>query len=448
MTISTNAHPRRIYAFDVFRGFAILFMIILHAALHNWTGTGELESGTQQADLFTQILAFFVTIGAIYSAILGAVTAYMFTHRATSKRNSIKQLMLGGIITGLSLITMQYIFRGLLSADSGILFFLVKNGTFQIPDAEWFINSSSPPVLGWNAIIVTGVLVLIFKKYMKRDDEGNFSVKGNKPYYILGIIATLIMVITPFLRIWLDPIVASWIHTKYVGFAWILGFFVYDNFPLFPVAAFALYGAIVGLMLARKESPKIILTYSMIQSVVWLAIGLLGFQFTGGIHTDLILANTTPGLIEDTFRLYAQLGTCFIFFTLVLLLFEFIPEKKRFSRFNKFRFVTRYGMISLTAYVTEGIITIILRKIPDSIPVLAGWSDSLGNVLILGLISACIWGFGAILWEKVGYKFSFEWWIIQITRWLSGKKSDKYDLKRLKNPSEEEIPQNPKLVEM
>ena len=42
----------RIHAFDIVRGFAVIFMIILHTGLHEWAGAQELKNRQSYVILF------------------------------------------------------------------------------------------------------------------------------------------------------------------------------------------------------------------------------------------------------------------------------------------------------------------------------------------------------------------------------------------------------------
>lgn len=52
---------KRIYAFDFIRGIAVIFLIILHTGLNEWTSSAALEAGAQESDPVINVLVFFVT---------------------------------------------------------------------------------------------------------------------------------------------------------------------------------------------------------------------------------------------------------------------------------------------------------------------------------------------------------------------------------------------------
>ena len=190
-------------------------------------------------------------------------------------------------------------------------------------------------------------------------------------------------------------------------------------------------GAILGIALARKESPIKITLYCLIQGIIWFTIGMIGLSSLGGINPSNIYLNTTEALLEDSYRQYGQLGTVFFYFLASLLLFDFISPEKQIKRTRYFKWLRRFGMISLTVYIFDSLISAIFREILNLIPFLDGWNESMLGVIIVGIFLAIVWGFFAYLWEKANYKFTVEWSILKIIEKLSGKKSDKYDLSRI-----------------
>jgi hypothetical protein len=284
-------------------------------------------------------------------------------------------------------------------------------------------------MLGYNSIIIG----LVIPKLIENKTTPEKVLK--KEYMILAIMALAIILIGLPLRLWLAPVVQTWIDEGNYLIAWLVAPLVYDNFPIFPMAGFGLFGAILGLMLAKQEKPKIILSYTGFQMVFWLTIGLLGIRLRGGIDPNLSVLHTVPGVYEDFFRHLGQLGICFLFFFLALLVFDILPAKYNKNSMKYFGWLRRYGLISLTVYMFEAMLAILVFKIFSLIPGLEGWNDSMVNAVLFGVCMAILWGFISKYWEKSGFKWSVEWIIIQLIEKLSGKKSQKYNINREEKPS-------------
>ncbi len=416
---------KRIYAFDFIRGIAVVLLIILHTGLHEWTSSAALESGSQESDPIINIMVFFVTQASVFHTIFGTVNGFMIYSRVSSGRNTPKQLFLAGIIMAICLIFWNYLFRLLFSADSGILYFLIGTGEIHVPEPHWLISSSTLLMVGLNSIIIPGVLALLFMK--------NNHSKARRNYWILGALGLLVLVLTPFMRDWFARDVETLMEQgKFISAAF-LGAVVFDNFPIFPYAGFALMGSILGIALARNESRGKILLYVGIQGVFWFVIGMIGLQTLGGIDPSTIDLNTTEALLEDTYRQYGQLGISFLYFLLALCLFDYISPTTQARRTKYFPWLRRFGMISATVYVFESLLAATFRHLLNAIPWFGGWNESMGGVIFYGLFLACVWGLITYFWEKINYKFSLEWGLIQIIKIGSGKQSDKYDLTRLKS---------------
>ncbi|TFH28856.1 MAG: hypothetical protein E4G98_04725 [Promethearchaeota archaeon] len=261
----------------------------------------------------------------------------------------------------------------------------------------------------------------------------NNHTKVKRNYWILGMLGLRVLVTTPLMRDWFARDVETLMgQGKYLSAA-LLGAVVFDNFPIFPYAGFPLLGSILGIALARNESQRKILLYTGVQGVVWFVIGMIGLQSLGGIDPSTIDLNTTEALLEDTYRQYGQLGISFLYFFAALCLFDYISPTTQARRTRYFPWLRRFGMISATVYVFESILAATFRHLLNALPWFAGWNESMGGVILYGLFLVGVWGLIAYFWEKINYKFSLEWGLIQIIKKGSGKQSDKYDLERLKN---------------
>jgi len=430
----------RIKLLDATRGWAMFFLILLHTGLHLWTGAETEQSGTGATDPFMSILIFLVTIGGMYSAVLGAVNAFMFYKRVDSEVNKPRQLVFSGLIACIVLIALNFIFRLFFSADSGMLYFALRTGSwpdlstiynhFVLHDSRtipnfWLISSSSLQILGINSYIIPQILSLSSSGFIKKGKRN-----WNRVYWVLIITGTAILGLSLPIRIYLAPITESLAVNGYPILAWMLGIFVYDNFPIFPITAFACYGAIVGLALARGERKKKVYLYTILMFLLFISVGLFGMIRRGGIHPGINYDSDMIAILDDFWRHLGQLGMCFGFFSLGLVLFDYAkPEWQRINTRNS-QFFTRMGNLSMSIYIFEGITAVALGLLLDLIPFLSGWRDSLMGVLIIGAILALIWGLLNWGWEKIHYTGSLEWLVITINKLISGKKSAKFDSKR------------------
>ena len=414
----------RIHAFAIVRGFAVIFMIILHTGLHEWAGAQELESDVGGTDPVMGLLIFFLTLAGVYSTILGAVNSFMFYRRIETGKNTPSQLTNYGILMGICLIVLNFIFRLGFSGDSGWVYFLVKTGQSTTFQPFWLVSSSALTILGLNSILIPFLLQIIHTHL-------SHGLKNRQSYVILFFFGCFVLLLTLPLRWWGAPLVDNLISSKQYFLAWLLGCFVYDNFPLFPFMAYAAFGSILGISLARKERASHILEYTWFQTLFWSGIGIIGLIPLGGIHPGLIYATTRLAILEDYFRHIAQLGIIFLFFSVALSIIDFVSSPRKERRVKGFRFISCYGMISLTIYMFEAFFSGLINGLLNLISSFQGWNATLGWVIVEGIILTLIWGVVAYFWERVGYKYSVEWFLIWIAGKISGKKSEKYHMERV-----------------
>jgi hypothetical protein len=72
----------------------------------------------------------------------------------------------------------------------------------------------------------------------------------------------------------------------------------------------------------------------------------------------------------------------------------------------------RFGRLSLTIFMLEGVVAMILHVAIDAI--FPGWNVALGIVLVFALGNVLLWHLILLIWERYDYRFSMEWWLAQI----------------------------------
>lgn len=413
---------KRIFTFDLIRAIAIIGVVFVHTLQHSWSQTANVEAGTQEAGPMVLILFYILTMAGVFYVIMGAVNAYMIHHRIKNKRNNLRQMVLSGVIMGIFLIFSHYMFRAFFSADSGIFYFLARDGEFLAPSAKWLIGTSTLAMLGWTSIIVPIVIALLFR------NDGIRKVRRN--YWILGITGSLILAVTPFLRNELAPVVVDLISEGSYLRAIALGAFVYDLFPIFPYIGYGLYGAMIGIALARGEHHKRIKLFLLLSGIGWMLLGFIVNAQYGGPDPSLYREFSTQAVFNKTFLQFSQLGMFMIFVLIGLSIFDMISHERGRRRQGRFSLLRKFSLVSLTIYLVEGFIMGMMYGIFNFMPFMSGWNNSLGIVALAALFHLLLWTLAVVLWEKVEFKGSIEWLIIKLIEKLSGKRSEKFNLKR------------------
>ncbi|MHA1585415.1 MAG: hypothetical protein ACTSWL_09180 [Promethearchaeota archaeon] len=422
---------KRIHTFDFLRAIAVIFLILLHTALYGWLGASDLESGIQESNTGLNIIVFVLTMGSLFHFIMATVLSYTIYKRMERKQNPPKQLILSGLIVGVSLILLHYVYRLFFSPDSGMFYYIFDTGRLSWPIAEWLINSSTLPMLGYTSILISIILVLLLK--------GDGIKKPKRNYLILGISGTIIVLMTPIVRTLLGPMVETWVQNGETLKAALLAPFVYDDFPIFPLAGYGLIGSTIGIAIARKEPNKNLFLYSGILGTAWVLLGFVGMANGYGIDPALVREYTPQAIYRESFRQFAQLGIFILFFALIYLIMDILPNSRKNNKIkdrkgkmeqaNRFnRTIQKFSLLSLTAFMFESMITATMRDLFSLILGSNSWQYSLPNVFLFGFAMILLWVVIANLWSKIKFKGSLEWVINLINQSISKKKSQKFNI--------------------
>jgi surface polysaccharide O-acyltransferase-like enzyme len=343
-------------------------------------------------------------------------------HRLDSGRNTKRQMVLSSVIMGIFLIGSHYVFRSLFSADSGILYWYVREGEYIEPAAKWIIGTSTLAMLGWISILIPLILSALF--------IGEGIKKMRRNYWILGVAATVFILATPIIRDSLAGYVVDWIADGSYLKAVVLGAFVYDLFPIFPYLGYGMYGAIIGLALTKEKNHSRIKRFLLVLGVFWIIVGWVGNIYYGGPDPTLYRDFTHEAIFNKTFLQVSQLGLFMIFLFLGLILFDMLSKKRRDRRQKRFEILRKFSLVSLTIYLIEGFVWAVFIVMLNQIPLMKGWTSSLGLVALAAVLHLLIWTLIVHLWDKVGYKGSIEWLVLKLIEKISGKRSEKFNLKR------------------
>jgi hypothetical protein len=429
---------KRIFTFDLIRAVAIIGVVFVHTILHTWSSSNAVEAGTEEPGAMVLFLFYLLTMAGLFYVVMGSVNAYMMYYRVKSKRNTKRQMVLSGVIMGVFLIASHYVFRYLLSADSGILYFLVKDGEWTQPAAKWLVGTSTLAMLGWTSILVPAFLSLLFAK-------GGI-LKTRRNFWILGITATIILLATPILRDIFAPYVVTWLQDGNYLRAVLLGAFFYDMFPIFPYFGYGLYGAVIGIALAKDKHHSKIKIFLIVLGLFWMIIGWVGISQYGGVDPTLYRQFSHTAIFNKTFLQVSQLGLFMIFILLGLIVFDMLPEERREKRQKRFGILRKFALVSLTIFLIEGLIWGAILVVLNAIPGMEGWTSNLGLVALGGLLNLLLWTIIVHLWDKVGYKGSIEWMVLKLIELLSGKRSEKFNIKRIDMKKEMVMAEVPDLV--
>lgn len=402
---------KRIHSADLIKSVMIVLVIIGHRVFYDWSCYHNPAEG--DVPLWLIVFGFFAAMGSIFTYITGLVTSFSVYNQMAQRRNTPKQIVLASLVMFLCLTLISYsslyFFSGGVYINDeyhyGILTQFIKFGQMQFPGLEMLcLYAAILMILGISGFAVTSVCALLLK------DSGTEQVRRNKR--VLFGLGMVILVLSAFLPFILEPMMFDAFEGKNYVLAFLLANLVAFDFPIFPLLGFALIGATLGLSLASGEDRKKIRKH-------W------SFFAVGIIIAGLLLAVIflLQGQLILNFARYVHLGI-YVIVTLVLLhRFDFKPEEQREHVLTRFASIRRFGKVTLTIFIIETPLAMILHLIPNI--AFPGWDSNLGLVMLFALCNLALWWIALRLWEAKGYRGSFEWVITKIIKILSGKSSDK-----------------------
>ena len=401
---------RRLYSLDIFRGIAIIMVVIFHRFMYDWPGSDFFftdPKGFLVVPWFTAIM-FFAGMGGIFSIISGVVTAYSTHNRIISGKGNKKIILYAGLFSFLWLTLVDYIRKFLFSTKSyfeGEFYFGLITGSMLerelvIPHLELLYYTSTLMIIGLSGFVVPALMIILAR------NGGVEKVRRNK--IIFGTLAATILVITPFLSFTLEPIVEDlFINGNYLG-GFLLALLISPYFPIFPIIAYALLGGILGISLATDEKKRNL-------TIIWLVLGFVLLSIGNYLLLTFLLRYS---IYNYNFVRFMQLGVYLMIIILLLRLIDFKPEEKQERIAKKLSPIILFGRASLTIFVFEAFIATIFHIILDLI--VPGWNTEAYVVLIFGFFNLAFWGIVLYFWEKKDFKGSIEWTGVYIVRKLSG----------------------------
>jgi len=403
---------KRLYSLDIFRGIAIMMVVIFHRFMYDWPGVNfffEEDTGFLMMPWLTAVM-FFAGMGGIFSIISGVVTAYSTYNRVSSGKGNKKMIFYAGLFSFLWLTVIDYIRKFLFSTKSyweptdnylfGIITGSMLEGTLVVPQLELLYYTSTLAIIGLSGFIVPALMILLSRK------GGIEKVRRTK--FIFGTLAAVILIATPFLSILLDPIVVDLFVSGNYLLGFLLALLVSPYFPIFPILAYALLGGMIGLSLARDEKKRNV-------TIIWLVFGFVMLSIGNYI---LISFLTRFHFYSYNFVRFMQLGVYIMIIIILLRLIDLKPEEKQEKIAKKFSPIIMFGRASLTIFVLEAFLATIFHVILDLINPL--WNTEPFVVLIFGIFNLAVWWIILHFWQKKDFKGSVEWMGVYVVRKLSG----------------------------
>jgi uncharacterized membrane protein len=385
----TGVHGR-VLSIDVFRGFALVFMVLLHFGIY---------FGNEEADRHFLMIFFNHCLGdwgaAAFLMMMG-MSQVLSAKRMEKPDNRL--LFKRALVRG------AYIF------GVGLLMLLLAWGPTKI----WL----------WDILTLMGVatVVLFFCRFL--------------PSWALIGVGAAIMVVTPWLRDvfnvaadWefvANPVIWRYLPgmlieptVEYHPAPILKGLFLSGDFPVFPWIVFSMIGFVIGRRIVEQKMRRD-LPFLLLAGAVLLCLGfVLAYLGRTQPPISVSIAWISPlCFCPDSFSLInIQAGISIIVFSAVYFFYD--VRKKDKTKLGIFaRLFTWTSNFSLTFYFLHYLLIgwplAILYLITGEYML----SDLMGAVpaLLCGLAAVTLLEIVIFFWEKAGSRYSLEWFLVRLTK--------------------------------
>jgi surface polysaccharide O-acyltransferase-like enzyme len=395
----------RIQSLDLLRGLAVMLIILFHSSIYNFANIHLLDFSNPP--IIVVLISFMGLWGGMFIIYSMALNTLMLGSATRSDRSFRPFLFL--IVAGLIYLAVHFLlnlFLGRWNVDfvnnqpllTGTAY-LLRNGSFQTPETMKLYDGSSVGTIGMNLILLSLILSIIFRK-RGMDSNGYF-------YWVAGLTGTAIMLLS-FVRVWIYPFFAAQTESGNYLAGILLSFLIANPYPLLPYLAYGIFGVMIGLMIHQRRD--LLLKRLMVP----LGLFFLVYGIAGMMNFDKTISK--PDFFWY-FKTNFELGL----FILMVVLCRFIPAPG--SRLlSGLTLIQWFSRVSLTIYLLETTVSESLRI--AGLRLIPGWNETINGCLLFGALNIVIWAIILFFWQKVGFRYSLEYfWVILFDR--LGKKSTK-----------------------
>ncbi|MHA1866360.1 MAG: heparan-alpha-glucosaminide N-acetyltransferase domain-containing protein [Candidatus Heimdallarchaeaceae archaeon] len=420
---------QRIQELDFIRGIAILVMLVFHSSYY-WDST--MSSAEMNIWLRNPLAIFALFIGkfaGIFAVISGAANAISISARVENKKNKIGGIIYSSFIAGLWIIFVgrmhTSMFNHTIKGDLvtpypdgpeqySLLVGSIQTGELQFPSEFILIFKNT-------ALFVIGMSVMCSGVFFSLLSRKNNHEKIKRNMLVIGTVATIVVLATEPLKIWLRPIWVNYaLNHQYVK-GLLLGFLIGDSYPFFPYAGFAFYGMIFGVAYYHQIDRKKVAKIGGAVGGVFLILGIILLIILG--HPDITEVFQTLSIQWNL----SQIGSMILVMTL-LYWAHFDTKMSKIKRIFRSRFVRRFGLQTLTVFFLEPIVgTSIKAYILDKL--FPGWSIHLALAFVYGLSLIFLWFLILRGWEEIGFIGSLEWITAKVLGWLTFREPTRLKIK-------------------
>jgi hypothetical protein len=431
---------KRLQSLDILRGFMILYVIFLHAIIQRVFSSekGDFKTTVSSVPLIFAILVSPIILmsiwGPIFTFIGGIANGYNIggimqeSKSELGRRTKIRfanNLMLF-LIAKLDLLLFSGRTSDHISTTYSLLTGSLENGQWTTLEFLHFFTNNT-----LESMAIAGMLLSLLLYGLAKWKGGNHD-KIAKKLVILGIV---VLLVAEFFRVFLsdqDVFVIKqtlWESGSFLNYSLFIRLYA-SRFAIFPVFAFSLFGAALGILIAGGVSFQKFARWTF-----GLGSGLIGIFVASFIHGFDMIGTYADELLPMQMQCL-NLGLMMILFGGLYYRFDVRPQLATKSKIRMF--FRKYSNLSMTIYILEGFVAqiwylvfLILHRGP--------FSNNLPLIIVYLATVLATWQIIVNFWTKIGNRGSFEWLmlkgriiILHLTRKKLWKKHRNYSPQVLK----------------
>jgi hypothetical protein len=297
----------------------------------------------------------------------------------------------------------------------------LERGYWAAPDWEHVFSNDAVSMVAMSGILIAAAFGCLWR-------NGGFA-NMRRTCAALVALGVFCFAASPFLHARLDEPFFAAVEERRAGTALLLKFLVGTPFSIFPHAGFAFFGAVMGIALARRESLADIRRYGFGAGAAAICSGVVLLALFGVPISPERIGTSLPTRLQ-----LVNLGMMLCLAVWLTGRFEYQDETLRRERARRSVFVRRFGLMAMTIYICESLLCVINLK--WFLPLFEGTPAGarFAGLLLFAGMQLGIWYCILRLWERVGFKYSIEWWVVTVGGYLRGRKSTRLDVRAVLYP--------------
>ncbi len=425
---------KRILAVDILRGAMIYAVVIIHAVAHRiyQSNTDEVAKLIDNLPL----IGYFIVVpfgilsfwGSLFSLLSGISIAFTLQ---TQYQNGIplKQITLNRINTSFRLFLIYLIYKIFFSAqgvvngakDYSLITGTLESGSLAAPNLLHMLTSSTLEAMVWWNLVITGLFgINIWIKHkikskpqrtgnqsnlQRTGNQSNLQGTGNQSILWIFIIMGIFILLGSLLFMAFMPITSKikqeMLSNGRYGQYFVMIRLYFGQFSIFPVMAYAMFGAGFGLMIAQERN-----IYAIKKFGLTIAIGLYslfavfliaGYDFLQGFNQNIV-----PIPLE-----FFNLGSQMIVFLYFYQKFDYSqqPHSTEMKRWTKK--MLNYSRLSLTIFILEPVVGQLMYILYVSL-IGDSFIGDYSMMIVFCQSLIIFWELAVRVWAKKKFKYSFE----------------------------------------